>query len=89
MEDPELVPWDWRRETQSSDSPAGRGHRRGRAHLLDSSILDSVGIVMVVYDLKVPHSLALGCPCKLYVQLGLAGSLGQHREVGGLPNFHT
>lgn len=44
---------------------------------------------MVVNDFKVPHSLTLGGPSKVHVQLGLAGSLGQHREVSGLPNFHT
>lgn len=44
---------------------------------------------MVVYDFKVPHGLALGCPSKVHIQLGLASSLGQHREVSGLSNFHT
>lgn len=44
---------------------------------------------MVVYDFKVPYNLALGCASKVHVQLGLASSLGQHREVSGLPNFHT
>lgn len=44
---------------------------------------------MVVNDFKVPHSLALSSPSEVHVQLGLAGSLGQHREVSGLPNFHT
>lgn len=61
----------------------------GRAHLLDGRVLDSVGVVVVVDDFKVPYSLSLGGPGKLHVQLGLAGSLGQHREVSGLPNFHT
>lgn len=62
---------------------------RGRAHLLDSRVLDGVGVVVVVNDFKVPNSLPLGSPGKVHVQLGLAGSLGQHREVSGLPNFHT
>ena len=44
---------------------------------------------MVVDDFKVSHSFSLGSPGKVHVQLGLAGSLGQHREVSGLPNFHT
>lgn len=44
---------------------------------------------MVVDDFKVPHGLTLGSPGKVHVQLGLAGSLGQHREVSGLPDFHT
>lgn len=44
---------------------------------------------MVVNDFKVPHSFALGSPSKVHIQLGLAGSLGQYREVSGLPNFHT
>lgn len=44
---------------------------------------------MVVNDFKVPHSLTLGSPREVHVQLGLARSLGQHREVSGLPNFHT
>lgn len=61
----------------------------GGAYLLDGRVLDGVGVVMVVDDFKVPHGLALGSPGKVHVQLGLAGSLGQHREVSGLPNFHT
>ena len=59
------------------------------AHLLDGCVLDGVGVVVVVDDLEVPHSLTLGSPSEVHVQLGLAGSLGQHREVSGLPNFHT
>lgn len=44
---------------------------------------------MVVNNFKVPHGLALGCPSKVHIQLGLAGSLGQHSEVSRLSNFHT
>lgn len=44
---------------------------------------------MVVNDLEVSHGFSLGGPGKVHVQLGLASSLGQHREVSGLPNFHT
>lgn len=44
---------------------------------------------MVVDDLEVSHGFSLGGPGKVHVQLGLASSLGQHREVSGLPNFHT
>lgn len=44
---------------------------------------------MVVDDFKVAHSLTLSSPSEVHVQLGLAGSLGQHREVSGLSNFHT
>ena len=44
---------------------------------------------MVVDDLKVSYGFSLGGSGKVHVQLGLAGSLGQHREVSGLPNFHT
>lgn len=61
----------------------------GGAYLLDGRVLDGVGVVMVVNDFKVPHGLTLGGPSKVHVQLGLAGSLGQHREVRGLSNFHT
>lgn len=61
----------------------------GGAYLLDGRVLDGVGVVMVVNDFKVPHRLTLGSPSKVHVQLGLASSLGQHREVSGLPNFHT
>lgn len=44
---------------------------------------------MVVNNFKVSHGLALGCPSEVHIQLGLAGSLGQHREVSRLSNFHT
>lgn len=58
-------------------------------YLLDSSVLDSIRIVMVVDDFKVSHSLALGCPGEVHVQFGLASSLGQHSEVSWLSDFHT
>lgn len=44
---------------------------------------------MVVNDFKVSHGLALGCPSKVNIQLGLASSLGQHSKVSRLSNFHT
>lgn len=61
----------------------------GGVYLLDGRVLDGVGVVVVVNDLKVPHSLTLGSPSKVHIQLGLASSLGQHRKVSRLPNFHT
>lgn len=82
----------WPCETGGDPGPwAARAGRtwEGRAHLLHGRVLDGVGVVMVVDDLKVSHSFALGGPSKVHVQLGLAGSLGQHREVSGLSNLHT
>lgn len=66
-----------------------RERRGGGTYLLDGSVLDSVGIVVVVNDFKVSHGLALGRPSEVHVQLGLAGSLGQHRKVSRLSNLHT
>lgn len=73
----------------ASRQPGGAGPGQDGAYLLDGRVLDGVGIVMVVDDFKVPHGLTLGSASKLHVQLGLARSLGQHREVSGLPHFHT
>lgn len=46
--------------------------RMGRAckvgtHLLYGSVLDGVGVVVIVYDFKVPHNLSLGCSSKLHI----------------------
>lgn len=59
------------------------------SYLLDSSVADSVRIVVVVDDLKVSHGFAFGCSSEVDLRFGLASSLCVNGEVGGFTYLHT
>lgn len=66
------------------------GDGDGHLALLNSGVLDGVGVVMVVDDLKVPHSFPLQASCcELDLRLGLACSLGKDGEVGRSTHLHA
>lgn len=59
------------------------------SYLLHGSVLDRVGVVMVVDDVHITRHIPLGQSCELDVQLAFASSFGIDREVGGFAKLNT
>lgn len=57
-------------------------------HLLKSRVLDGVGVIVVIDDLKVTDGLAGARRCEMHLGFGLAGSLRVDGEVGWSSNLH-
>lgn len=73
----EVPPW---------DVPTGQG--APSTHLLQRGVLDSVGIVVIVDDLKVGDCWARPRPHKPHIQGGLPCPPCLHTEMGGGPHLH-
>lgn len=58
-------------------------------YLLHWSVFDSISVVVVVDNIKVPHCLTLVGPSKLSIQLGFACTLCIHSEMSGFVQFYT
>lgn len=58
-------------------------------HLLKSCVLDGVGVIVVIDDLKVTNGLTGARRCEMHFGFGLAGSLCVDGEVGWSSNLHS
>ena len=68
-------------------SSVGEGHSQNT--LLDRGVLDRMGVIGVVDDLKVLDRLSFSRAGEHSVQLGFTCSLGVYCEVGRLGQLHT
>lgn len=62
---------------------------RGLLYLLKSRVLDSVGVIVVIDDLKVTNRFSWTCCCEMHLRLGLASSLCVDGEVGWSAHLHS
>lgn len=58
-------------------------------YLLKSCVLDSVGVIVVIDDLKVTNCLPWAWCCKMHFRLSLASSLCVDGEVGWSAHLHS
>lgn len=58
-------------------------------YLLKSCVLDSVGVIVVIDDLKVTNCLPWAWCCKMHLRLSLASSLCVDGEVGWSAHLHS
>lgn len=62
---------------------------RSWTYLLYGSVLNSVGIVIVVNDIQIHHCLSWNWAAELHIQWCFSSSLGEHSEVCWFAVFHT
>ena len=84
---------DLRRYCEQSLHPAlilmGFKPRPAVLYLLKSRVLDSVGVIVVIDDLKVTNCLSWARCCEMHLRLGLASSLCVDGEVCWSAHLHT
>lgn len=61
----------------------------GDSYLLHGSVLDCVGIIMVVNDVHISHYISLSQSRELDIQLAFASSFSIDREMGGFAKLNT